>query len=195
METLEAIDRSIVLWVNGLHSPFLDEIMWIVSGKLTWIPLYALLLFLFARVHGWGKATFFLLFVVVAVTISDQVSVHLFKDMFMRYRPSHHSALTDELHFYDLGDGNPYKGGMYGFVSSHAANFMVVCLSGILALRTHYRWITVTLIFAWLLVCFSRIYLGVHYLSDVLVGGLLGALITWPLYRFGFMRILEKEKP
>lgn len=193
METLEALDRSIVLWINGLNTPFLDEFMWMVSGKLTWIPLYLLLLFLFARKYGRMKALWFLLLVVVGVTLSDQISVHLFKDMFLRYRPSHHAELTGKLHFHDLGGGNPYKGGMYGFVSSHAANFMVVCLMSLLALRKSYKWVVPVLVISYTLVCFSRIYLGVHYLSDVLVGGLVGAVIALLMHRFGVRRLLKTE--
>lgn len=194
MESIEAIDRAIVLWVNGLNSSWLDQFMWVVSGKLTWIPLYLLLLFLFARSYGWGKAAIFLIIVVIGVTISDQLSVHLFKDVFERYRPSHHSELTDLLHFYDLGNGNFYKGGMYGFVSSHASNFMVVCLFGILTLRNHYRWIVPLLIISYLLVIYSRIYLGVHYLSDVLAGGVLGATIAFLLYKLVLVRIINLQK-
>ena len=189
MESIEAIDRAIVLWINGLHTAWLDQFMWIISGKLTWIPLYLLLLFLFARSFGWGKAAIFLIIAVIGVTISDQLSVHLFKDVFERYRPSHHSELTNVLHFYDLGNGNFYKGGMYGFVSSHASNFMVVCLFGFLTLRKNYKWIGPVLIISYVLVIFSRIYLGVHYLSDVIVGGLLGAIIAYLLYKLVLVRI------
>lgn len=194
MESIEAIDRAIVLWFNQWHSPGLDEFMWIVSGKLTWIPLYLLLLYLFARIHGWGKAAIFLLVVVVGVTISDQVSVHLFKDVFLRYRPSHHAELTQKLHFYDLGNGNPYKGGMYGFVSSHASNFMVVCMFGILALRRNYKWIIPILVLSYVLVIVSRIYLGVHYLTDVLAGALLGGIIAYVLFRFVLSKIVKLEQ-
>lgn len=193
METLEAIDRSLVLWINSMNSPWADEFMWIVSGKITWIPLYFLLLFLFARSFGWGKAALFIVAVTIAITLSDQISVHLFKNMFLRYRPSHHSELTHVLHFYRLSETEFYKGGMYGFVSSHAANFMVVCLMSILALRKNYRWITVTLILIFLIVCYSRMYLGVHYFSDILGGALIGALVSILVHRFVVSRWIIPE--
>lgn len=193
METLEALDRSIVLWINSMNAPVMDEVMWIISGKLTWIPLYITLLFLFARKYGWGKAALFLISVAVAVTIADQVSVHLFKNLIMRYRPSHHSELTNQLHFYAM-EGGLYKGGMYGFVSSHATNFMVVCLMAILALRKHYKRIVIPMIAIYVLVCYSRMYLGVHYLSDLIAGALLGALIAYLMHRFVVKPLLLKER-
>ena len=193
MESLEAIDRAIVLWANGLNTPFLDEFMWIVSGKLTWVPLYVLFLYLFVRQSGLKKGGIFLLSALIVVLLADQISVQLFKEMFMRYRPSHHALLTDKLHFCDLGDGNLYKGGTYGFVSSHAANFMGVCTFAYLALRKNFKWITPVALVSVLLVCFSRIYLGVHYLSDVLVGAALGVLIAVLVFRFIFIAIIGRE--
>jgi undecaprenyl-diphosphatase len=192
MEWIESIDRSIVLWVNGWHSPMLDKFMWIISAKLTWVPLYVLILILFIRSYNWKKGIVFLLAVIICVTLTDQISVHLFKDLFQRYRPSHHSLLTDRLHFYSLGNGNFYKGGMYGFVSSHAANFAGVCFFAMIQLRKSYSWLSYLLILILLLVCFSRIYLGVHYLSDVTVGVALGGLIALIVNRFIFKPVINK---
>lgn len=193
MESLEAIDRAIVLWVNGLNTSFLDEFMWVISGKLTWVPLYLLFLYLFVRQSGIKKGIVFLLCAIITVVLTDQISVQLFKEMFMRYRPSHHGLLTDHLHFYDFGDGHLYKGGTYGFISSHAANFVGVCSFALLGLRKNNAWIFPLTLISILLVCFSRIYLGVHYLSDVLVGAMVGLLIAILVFRFIFIAIIGRE--
>jgi len=126
IEFLEEIDRSIVLAVNSWNTPILDEIMWWISARITWVPLYIFLLYLAFRFFD--KITFikFIFFVVAAVVISDLVSVHLFKNLFLRYRPSHHVHLMKQLHFYQIKPGEYYRGGTYGFVSSHAANFFTV---------------------------------------------------------------------
>lgn len=191
---LESIDRAIVQAVNGWNTPFLDEFMWIVSGKLTWIPFYILLIFLYTRKTNLLKGGVFLLCAIVSVALADQISVNLFKEVFERYRPSHHALLTDNLHFYTFENGDVYKGGMYGFVSSHAANFFAVAAFAFFVLKEYYPKIFLPLLASILLVGFSRIYLGVHYLSDVFVGGLLGILIATIVYRFLFIVIIRKAK-
>ncbi|MFO0495930.1 MAG: hypothetical protein ACK50Y_10405, partial [Flavobacteriia bacterium] len=108
IEWLESIDRGIVLAVNGMHTPFLDEIMWLVSGRLTWIPLYIYLIFIALQNIGTKKTAVFLVFVILAVAFSDLISVHLFKNVFLRYRPSHNLLIMDQLHYYQEAPGEFY---------------------------------------------------------------------------------------
>ena len=193
MEKLESIDRWIVSAINGWNTPFLDEVMWMISAKLIWIPLYIFLIFLFANVNNIKKTVFFVLAAILVVAITDQVSVHLFKNMFMRYRPSHHAMLTDNLHFYQFDNGEFYKGGMYGFVSSHAANFFGVLTFAWLALKDRFAKIWLLLLPIALIVSLSRIYLGVHYFSDVFVGALLGIFVAVVVFKYIFMPYIGKE--
>lgn len=194
IDFLESIDHSIILTINGWNSPFWDEVMWIVSGKLTWIPFYLLLFILFLRKAGIKPGFLFIACALIAVAIADLSSVHLFKEVFQRYRPSHNSSLTDQLHFHMYEDGNFYKGGTFGFVSSHAANFFAVCTLAFLVLRSYYTKIYILLFFVAGLVAYSRIYLGVHYLSDVFVGGLLGVFAALLSYRFVFLNLIKRIK-
>lgn len=193
IEQLEAFDRTIVLWVNGFHQPWLDEFMWIVSARITWVPLYMLLIWLFYRKNNWKSALIFIGFAILTVTLCDQLSNHLFKDLFMRYRPSHHDLLTDKLHFYRLPNGDLYKGGQYGFVSSHAANFFGVCTFAWYVLRKWYRYVFYVLLASAVIVSISRIYLGVHYLTDIIGGALLGILLASIVY-IGYLKISEIKK-
>ena len=192
IDFLEGIDRTIVVVVNNWNSPFWDEFMWIVSGKLTWIPFYAFIFYLFYKKEGWKKAIFFLLGVIIAVALADLSSVHLFKNIFLRYRPSHNLLIENLLHFHQYDDGNLYQGGMYGFVSSHAANFLAVCTFAYLGLKKHYPKLIYLFSAVVFIVCYSRLYLGVHYLSDVFVGGLLGSFCAFIAYRFIFLPLSRR---
>lgn len=190
IDWLESIDRSIVVAVNSWNTPLLDELMWVISAKLTWIPFYLFLLYLFFRKSDWKQTFFFLVLAIVAVGASDFTSSQLIKDTVMRYRPSHHGLLTEQLHFYTFVDGEVYKGGQYGFVSSHAANFFAVCSFAFFALKPWYPrigWLFAVAI----LVSFSRLYLGVHYLSDLIGGALLGSFFAWLVYRFVFLKLVK----
>lgn len=191
-EWLEKIDQDFVLWVNGLHTPFLDEFFWLISSKWIWIPFYLLLIFLFYRKNNWYKTIYFVLFAVLSIGIADLISVHLFKEVFMRYRPSHNLNLTDKLHYYQFSDGSFYQGGQFGFISSHAANFAALFTWSGLHLYRYYRKFPYVLVIIFLFVIVSRIYLGVHYLSDVLAGGVLGAIIGYVLFRL--TKVIFRQK-
>jgi len=177
MNKLESIDRAIVLFVNGLHTPLLDEIMWFLSGRFSLIPLYILLLVLLKKYNFWQNTFVILLGLVLTIFIADQLSVHLFKNIFERYRPSHNEYLKHLLHFYEVNPGEFYKGGKYGFVSSHATNFFALIFYLTPFYKEKKKLLFWSLVGIGCLVGLSRIYLGVHYLSDVLIGGLLGSLI------------------
>lgn len=183
IEWLEAIDRSIVLSVNSLHTPWLDELMWVISGKLIWIPFYLYLLYLAFKASGFRRCMVFLLLAILCVGLSDLISAQLIKNNIARYRPSHHALLTHRLHFYEMKPGEYYKGGQFGFVSSHAANFFALATFVGLSLRKRYRWLFPLLISISVIVCFSRLYLGVHYLSDLIGGALIGTLVSYAVWR------------
>ena len=181
MNKLESIDRAIVLFVNGLHTPLLDEIMWFLSGRLSLLPLYLLLLVLLKFQNTWKNTAIILVGLIVSIFLADQISVHLFKNGFERYRPSHNEELKHLLHFYEVKPGEYYQGGKYGFVSSHAANFFAMIAFIFPFYKEKKNWILAGLILVGILVAISRIYLGVHYFSDVLVGAALGILIGFSI--------------
>lgn len=177
IDWIEHIDQAIVIAVNEWHTPVLDEIMWHISGKWQWIPLYLFLVVLLIRQYR--KQIFWPLFsVALVIVLTDQTSVHLFKEMFQRYRPCHHLDLQPILELV-----HNKCGGKYGFVSSHAANSFG--LAGIIGLIfKKYKTLSVFLLSWAALVSFSRVYMAVHYLSDVIVGGILGLFIAFLVYRF-----------
>jgi undecaprenyl-diphosphatase len=168
VETLKQIDQELFLFLNGLNNETFDGIMVWISGKTTWWPFYLLLL-LFIIVKKRLQAIPVIIFIALAITLADQTSVHLFKEVFERPRPCHEPALEGMVHVV-----NDRCGGKYGFVSSHAANSFAVAMLLLLVIRK--RWFTVTMLFWAVIVSYSRIYLGVHYPGDVIGGALLGIL-------------------
>jgi undecaprenyl-diphosphatase len=171
MDWLIQLDKNIFLFLNGLNSESFDTIMWWVSGKTTWWPFYLSLLAFLGWRKGWQLAPI-ILFIVIVITLADQTSVHLFKNVFQRLRPCHEPSLEGLVHIV-----NNKCGGQYGFVSSHAANSFGVAT--LLFLWVKRRWFTILMLVWAALVGYSRIYLGVHYPGDVLFGSLLGVGCGW----------------
>lgn len=170
---LAELDEQLFIALNGLHAPWLDGIMMMVSGNVIWLPLYAFLLYHIARLRS--DAWVALLCVVLTITICDQLTSTIIKPWVARPRPTWNDAL---MHLVHTVDG--YRGGNFGFPSSHAANTFGVAVLLNLVLRK--RWVLCLFLWAaW--VSYSRIYLGVHYPGDVLVGALIGSACGWLVYR------------
>ena len=174
VDILREADRHILLAINRAHTPALDALMGFASDRDVWFPAYGLL---FLGLIYWfrRRAGLLLPLLLLAVSLADSITSRLFKPFFARLRPCHSPDLAALLH---LPAG---CGGQFGFLSSHAANtmalavFLALVLPGGRALR-----VFKILIFGWAtLLSYSRIYLGAHYLSDVLGGAAVGALLAW----------------
>lgn len=181
-------DQQLFLFLNSLNSPFFDQVMWIISAVYIWIPLYLAILVALAMKYK-KKILVIILMIILAITLSDQISV-IIKNSVHRLRPSHDPALSGIVHIV-----KDYRGGLYGFVSSHAANSFMVAVFSLLLLRK--RWFTWCILLWALVVSYSRIYLGVHYPGDVICGSLLGASIGWcifALYRYIDNNLIPRSK-
>jgi undecaprenyl-diphosphatase len=172
---LQHLDQQLLLFLNSHNSPFWDTVMYTISGRVIWAPLYLAILLYLGFTYK-RKFLVIILFIILAVTLADQFSVQLFKNVFHRLRPCHEPSLMGMVH---LVKGE--CGGLYGFVSSHASNSFNVALLSLMFIKR--RWYTISIITWASVIGYSRIYLGVHYPADVICGAMLGAFIGWGVYK------------
>jgi undecaprenyl-diphosphatase len=183
LEQLLHIDTEILLAINGWHAPWADTLMWIISAKTTWIPLYLLLIGLLVWRYRQPAPTpikwlqkvpacvVMIVVIALAVGAADFIASGILKEWVARPRPSRVPELEGMLHIV-----NGYKSGQYGFVSSHAANTMACGLLFSLIWRNK---IATSGLMLWVAMnCYSRMYLGVHYPLDILGGLFVGVMVA-----------------
>ncbi len=177
IQTFLEIDRSLLLFFNGAHSSYWDEVMWIYTGKIIWIPLVLSIIYVLLRAGGWRETLWTLFIVALLVVACDQFSSSICKPFFERLRPARDPDIASYIYIV-----NDYRGGMYGFFSSHASNAAGIVTFTSLLFRN--RLYTVTAIIWALITCYSRMYLGVHYPSDIIAGILWGVIVAIIAYKF-----------
>lgn len=174
-QCIDGLDKQLFLLLNANHSPFWDSFMFWMSHKWIWLPLY--FCFVFLIFYALQRFDYKLVIVIAMLIAStDMCCSLLLKPSFKRLRPCHQSELKTQIHTV----GN--CGGQYGFASSHAGNTFAIATFLYLWFRKNNR---VKLLFVWaFVVSFSRIYLGVHFPLDVVVGALIGIIFATIAYKY-----------
>lgn len=171
------VDQSLLLLGNGFHTPFLDSLMWMISDRWIWVPLYALLTVFVFRRAGWKGGIICMIMIGLLITAVDQTCATFLRPELCRLRPSNPdnplSAMVQIV--------NGYRSGSYGFPSCHAANTFALALY--LSLFFQKRAATIFFIIWSIVVSYSRIYLGVHYPGDVIAGFIIGGFFAVLCYR------------
>lgn len=182
---LDQIDTQIFLFFNGMHNSFWDYFMLIFSDRFVWVPFYVSFLFVMLKNFP-AKVIFTTLAVIVLLIIfCDQTASGLLKPMIGRMRPSNlDNPISPMVHVVE-----GYRGGRYGFPSSHAANAWGVAFFARYLVRRSK--LTFFLCIWACITCYSRMYLGVHYFGDVLVGTLIGFIYA-TIHYYIFQHFLHK---
>lgn len=175
LERILVYERDAFLWLNGSHTAYWDNFMWLFSGKIVWLPLAVFILGVLVYKKNWRESVLILLAIALTITLCDQFASHLCKPLFTRFRPTHHPDFMNQVQVV-FG----YRGGAYGFISSHAANafgfatFMSLLFRNKLFTGTILLWSFVTV--------YTRIYLGVHFISDIIPGIASGCFFGYIVY-------------
>ncbi|WP_312075889.1 phosphatase PAP2 family protein [Chryseobacterium sp.] len=169
MEEIILEDKEVFLYLNTLGSKPFDQFWMLISETFIWIPLYAIFCYLLFKNFKLKSFIFILIFVALGVTVSDQLA-NIFKHGFERLRPCHDPSLQGLMRVVKCG-------GQHGFYSGHASNtfFLATYLS--VLFKNKIKWFPYFVFFWAATISYSRIYLGVHFPGDILVGAFAGSLI------------------
>ncbi len=176
IQPLVDADQSVFLFLNSFHNTFWDYFMYVYTGKLIWVPMYATILYVLLRNYNWKVSLMCVVAIALTITFADQVCGSLIRPIVERPRPANDlSPIADLVHIV-----NNRRGGSYGFPSCHASNSFGLAFFLVLLFRKHpLSWF----ILLWAAInSYTRIYLGLHYPGDLIVGAVVGGCGAWLMY-------------
>jgi len=190
LDFIKNIDIQIFSFINGFYSEVADRIFLILTATVFWIPMFGWIIFLIIKRYK-NQAIGLLTCLVLFVFLNDQ-SCNLIKKTVQRQRPSQDIEMNGKIHLAQKQDGTYYVGGKYGFPSAHAANSVLFVIYCVCFLKPRKKYVIVLLCLWSLLMVYSRIYLGVHYPSDILAGFVVGSF--WGIGLFYFYSLCISKR-
>lgn len=186
---IQAMDMQVLSLFNGSDNIMLDQMVQILTSGLTWIPLYVMLFFVVMRNNEtMGQIALVVGSAIFCVLFADGLVDGIIKQLAERWRPSNDPTFK---YMVQVVDDIRLKG--YSFCSAHAANTMSLAVFFSLLIRS--KMLTITLVIWSLINCWTRLYLGVHYPSDILCGMIIGIIVgilVYLLYYKIYLRISPK---
>ena len=177
MHTLQQYDAQLLELINYDGSLFTDNFWYLFTNKTCWVlAVVAIIFTVWRRSHRWKEVLAVILTFTALVVLTDWFPAHYIRPFFARPRPSHTEGLENLLYYV-----NDYRGGAYGFFSNHASNAFGIVTLIVLLFRT--RWMAVVGYVWATMLCYSRLYLGVHFPGDILAGALWGVATAFFLFK------------
>ena len=182
LEKIIQLDHELFVFLNGLGSPTFDGLWLIITKQVYWTPLFLVIFYLLQKKIGWKNFGYYLLFTAVLILVCDQTT-NLVKNHFQRLRPCNVEELNGVIRIVKTSSS-------FSFFSGHAANSMASTVFMFLILRKFYKYAYFLFLFP-LIFAYSRIYLGLHFPTDILTGYVFGGTFGFIFYK-GYNYYLKK---
>ena len=182
LEKIIQLDKELLIFLNGLGSPTFDGLWLFITKQANWTLFFVMIFYLLQKKLGWKNFGFYILFTAVLILICDQTS-NLFKNYFQRLRPCNDEELKTIIRIVKSSPS-------FSFFSGHAVNSMATTVFAFMILKKEYKHAYLLFLFP-LVFAYSRIYLGLHFPSDILTGYVFGATFGFICYKLYSKYILS----
>ena len=174
LEKIIALDKNALVFLNGLGSETFDGLWLIITKQIYWTPFFLLIFYLLFKKIGWKNLLIVIVFIAFLILLCDQTA-NLFKNYFQRLRPCNDTEINGIIRIVK-------KSSSFSFFSGHAVNSMATAVFVFCIFRKYYKHAYLLFLFP-LIFAYSRIYLGLHFPTDIVTGYAFGATFGFLFYK------------